>query len=194
MAVIVSVDELEQYMSGVVFDDDQREAARTVLRGLQRELERYCTRPVERRVRTETVRPDDFGRLWPRATPIVEVLEPSGLVMNHGNGLEGSTSLSLIPLGSYGPVTITYVGGLVDPALVVDPDSDDEVEFDDAAADVKVAILRAAAREMTVRHDDTLSVKDLGANKEVQPSDRRDIGFTDDELKKFDRIRRRTVV
>ena len=186
---IVSADELKDYMSSIGLDVDQEAAVEQIIAGLQAELERYCQRPLEQRERTEVIVPDDLGRLWPKATPVVSVASPAGLYGGGDNSIGGWTPAVLFGGYSYAPVTVTYVGGVVDPALVVDPD-----DFGvDPVADVKIAILRAAAREATVRHDDTLSVKDLDA-REVQPVDRRELGFTDVELAKFDRLRRRTVV
>lgn len=186
---IVSSDELKDYMSSIGLDIDQEAAVEDIIAGLQAELERYCQRPLEVKARTEVVVPDENGRLWPKATPIVSVSDPVGLYAAGDNGLHGYYPALVFGGYSYAPVSITYVGGVVDPALVVDPD-----DFGvDPAADIKIAILRAAAREATVRHDDTMSVKDLDA-REVQPVDRQPLGFTDDELKKFDRLRRRTVV
>lgn len=186
---IVSASELREYMSSIGLDIDQAAAVDDILAGLQRELERYCQRPLEQRERTEVIVPDDLGRLWPKATPIVSVSTPVGLYAGGDNSIAGYSPAVLFGSAAYAPVTVTYVGGVVDPEIIVDPE-----EFGvDEAADVKIAILRAAAREATVRHDDTLGVTDLEV-RQVQPVDRRDPGFTDDELKKFDRLRRRTVV
>ncbi len=168
--MIVEVTELTDYMSSIGLTADQTEAAEQVLTGLERALERHLQRPLERKERTEVVFPDEFGRLWPKATPIISVSSPPGLHPNGANGLSGSFPTT------GGGVVITYVGGLIGP----------EEE------DVRVAILRAAAREMTPRHDDTLSVRELTTQVPAQ-SDRRQPGWTDDELKQFDRLRRRTV-
>lgn len=172
----VSVGELKDYMSGIGLDVDQAAAAQDVLDGLQRELERHCQRRFERKERTETLIPDDFGRIWPKATPVVSVTAPFGLsVIAGGNGVAGP---AFGFMATY-PVVLTYVGGL-------DPDGDD-------LHDVRIAILRAAAREVTDRHDDTLSIKDLDG-RDAPTRDKRDLGFTEKELAKFDRLRRRTVV
>ncbi len=172
--MIVEVDELQDYMSSIGLTADQNKAAEQVLAGLERALERHLQRPLERKERTEVVFPDEFGRLWPKATPIVSVSSPPELYPNGANGLSGSFTTAAT--GSAG-VVVTYVGWLVG--------TDEE--------DVRVAILRAAAREMTPRHDDTLSVRELTTQVPAQ-SDRREPGWTDDELKQFDRLRRRTVV
>lgn len=171
---IVTVQELQDYMSGIGLAVDQQLALQDVLDGVQRELERYCQRPLERMERTEAVFPDDAGRLWPKATPIVSVSAPVGLVPNGANYLSGYYPTNV--LDPAGPVVLTYVGGLVG------------VEEDD----VRLAILRVAAREATDRHDDVRTVTDL-EGRQARRTDTREVGWTDDELKKFDRLRRRTV-
>ena len=164
---LVSPSELSTYMSGLDLDVPEEDAAQTVLDGLVDELERYCNRPLAAVERTEVLHPDAEGRVWPSATPILSVSAPLGAWIL-GNYLGGC---------GWGPLTVTYIGGI-----------------DGQAGDaIRLAVLRAASREMTIRHDDTLTVKDLDA-RDVAVTDRRDPGFTDAELKKFDRIRRRTAV
>lgn len=179
----IDASELSSYMSGMGLDVDQEVALQEVLDGVQRELERHCQRLFERKERTERVLVDDLGRVWPKATPIVSVTSPvDTFTVGYGNMLNPVTSLTL-GLGAYygpgGSFDLTYVGGL-------DPEDDD-------LHDVRVAILRVAAREATDRHDDTLSVKDTDT-RDAQRTDKRELGFTEKELKKFDRLRRRTVM
>jgi hypothetical protein len=183
----VKVHELKDYMSGIGLDADQASATQDVLDGVQRELERYCQRDFERKVRTERLQPDELGRLWPRSTPIESVSAPVGLVIG-GNGLWGATYVALpsVGYGGFGfaggfpadPIEVTYIGGL-------DPD-------DDRLHDVRVAILRVASREAVSLHSDVLDPDDLQA-RPTKDRDSRPLGWTDDELKKFDRLRRRTV-
>lgn len=177
--------DLKDYMSGLGLDADQAESAQDILDGLQRDLERYCQRLFERKERVENLRVDDQGRIWPKATPVVSITSPDGLVAGYGNMIDTAYYAvgSIVTLSAFGCspgewITLTYVGGL-------DPDEDD-------LQDVRLAILRAAAREVTDRHDDTLSVKDTDA-RDKERSDKRVIGFTKDEKAAFDRLRRRTV-
>lgn len=174
--LIVTPDELKDYMSGIGLDADQTKSALDVLAGLQRELERHCQRWFKQVERTEVLTPDDRGMLWPRATPVISVSVPLGLTPN-GNTFGGTYPAEYGWGGGYLPVTVTYVGGI---------DGEDE-------HDIRVAILRAGAREMANRHDDTLSTEDLTSRK-PKAADDRELGFTDKELVKFDRLRRRTVV
>lgn len=180
--LIASVDDLKDYMSGLSLEVDQEAALEDVLAGCQRQLERYCQRQFVRKVRTEVVIPDDDGRLWLKASPVVSVSSPTGYTLLPGRGGLGHAGFGWGggPFGDpYAPVSVTYIGGL-------DPDDDD-------LEDVKLAVLRVAAREATTRHDDVLDPRDLEARR-VEPSDRRPfLGFTKDELEQFDRLRRRTV-
>lgn len=173
--LIVRPDELRDYMSGIGLDADQSKSAIDVLAGLQRELERHCQRWLKQVERVEVITPDDRGMLWPKATPVISVSAPLGLWPN-GNTFGGTYPADYGWGGALAPVSVTYVGGI---------DGDDE-------DDVRLAILRAASREMSVRHDDTLSVEDLTSRK-PKASDDRELGFTEKELAKFDRLRRRTV-
>jgi hypothetical protein len=170
-ALIVSVDELRDHMSSIGLDADQEKDAEVVLRGVQRALERHLQRDLALVERTETITPDEFGRLWPRATPVRSVSTP-GLYPN-GNMLGGHYVAS--PFG--GPVVVTYVGGI---------DGEDE-------DDVRLAILRVAAREMATNHDDVLTNAELSTTTPPK-RDTRALGWTKDELAEFDRLRRRTVV
>lgn len=176
--MLVSTGDLRDYMSSIGLDADQASAAEDILAGLQRDLERYCQRPFERRTVTETIVPDEYGRLWPKVTPVLSVSDPSGLFPGPGNMLGGTYGLEYAFGGAPAPVTVTYVGGL-------------DLEADDLE-DVRLAILRAASDEMEVRHDDTLSPSDLEGRRPAPPA-RRMPGFTAEELAKFDRLRRRTV-
>lgn len=175
-AGVVSTGELKDYMSGIGLDADQAEAAQDILDGLQQQLERYCQRPMVRREVTETLWPDEYGRLWPTATPVVSISVPTGLAVQ-GNSIVGVSYGPLAGPIAGGAVSVTYVGGV---------DGKNE-------PDVRLAILRAAAREVDARHSDVVAVNDL-SERPAQPIDRRDYGFTDVELAQFDRFRRRTVV
>jgi hypothetical protein len=180
MTSFVSTGDLTDYMSGIGLDADQAGSAQDVLDGLQRQLERYCQRPLVRMDRTETLWPDELGRIWPTATPIESISAPLELVPYYNQvGTSYGVFGNMGPLSVFdtGPVTITYVGGV---------SGKDE-------ADIRLAILRAAAREVDARHSDVLDEQDL-SQRPAQPSDKRVTGFTDDELRQFDRLRRRTVV
>lgn len=165
----VTVDELRDWMNSIGLDADQYKGTQDTLDGLQRELERYCQRRFKVRAYVETIHPDEHGRLWPKNTPVLDVIEPAGLT-GHGNQILGGGAF-------YGaPVVVKYVAGLA-------PED---------AADVRLAIMRVAARDVTDRHDDVLSVRDTDTRRERR-ADPRVQGWTREELAAFDRLRRRTV-
>lgn len=73
------------------------------------ELEEYLDRPLVEAERTETLRPDRRGRLWPRATPLVSA---------EGYEIDGLALTGAAPFGSIGSpfdpatgVEVTYTGG-----------------------------------------------------------------------------------
>src|SRR5690606_23749562 len=76
-------------------------------------LEDYLGRPVELAERTEAMRPDRDGWLWPKATPITDAgdydIEGYGLVGSHWGG--GSIIDPAIT------VEVTYTGGWTDETL-----------------------------------------------------------------------------
>ena len=57
---------------------------------------------------------------------------------------------------------------------------------------IKLGILRVAAREMTMNHDDVLSIKDDFAREPANAAEIRK-GWTPEDLAPFERLRRRTV-
>lgn len=167
---IVSVPELVDYMSNVTLTADQLEAAELVLEGVQGELEVYLNRPVEPREVTEVLQSLD-GYVRPRITPVVQVLSVTGLatvpLYSKANGLY---------VGWAGEWSVTYRAG-IDGA---------------SKPDIRLAILRVAAREMQNRHDDTLSVKDLRTDDEKQ-NPRYPEGWQEAELMRLSRYRRRVI-
>lgn len=70
-------------------------------------LEDYLDRPLESDERTEALRPDRHGRLWPRATPISEA---DGYTID-GLALIGGAPFSIGFVGSDATVDVTYTGG-----------------------------------------------------------------------------------
>jgi hypothetical protein len=170
--LIVTVEDLRDYMNGIGLDANQAGALEDVLAGVQRELERYCQRRFKVRAYVETVQPDEWGRLWPKNTPVLDVLEPFGY-SGVGNQIVADGGVGY---GGWGPVQVKYVAGL-------NPDD---------LADVRRAILQVAAREATDRHDDTLSVRDTDSRRERR-ADPMPLGWQPAELARFDRLRRRTV-
>jgi hypothetical protein len=77
------------------------------------DLEEYLDRPLAYGERTEGMRPDSHGRLWPKATPLVSA---------EGYELDGLAIVGAAPFGVLASfidptnvITVTYVGGWLDP-------------------------------------------------------------------------------
>ena len=195
---IVTVAELREYMSGVSLTASQQKAAQIVIEGTQEELETYLGRPVQFVQVREKLRSDGSGDLTFSVAPVQKIISLRMLGQATGPSLTTDiTPLSeaeaervvdrmslqniIIPGGAYvgrafSWYIVEYVGGYsgyADKAL-------------------KLAIMEVASRTMTVNHDDVISIKDDFA-REPNNEARIQKGWRDEELKRFDRLRRRTV-
>lgn len=84
-------------------------------------LEEELGRPLANAERTESMRPDRQGRLWPRATPITD----SGDYETEGLALLSAPFGWPSIVNPTGTVSVTYTGGWADPtADGFDPDGD----------------------------------------------------------------------
>lgn len=147
---IVDVSALRDYMSNVNLKGYQESAAEDIITGIVAEVTAYLGRPVVVRERTERV-VAGRGGAWLSATPVLSVTSVDGMPY-----AEWDSHLSAIPAGRlhrarWGENVVVYVGG-----LAADVDARDLI---------RIEVLRAAADEMTNRHDDTASVKDLTVRK-----------------------------
>lgn len=195
---LVTVTDLREYMSGISLSASQLRTAELVISGTQQALEIYLNRPLELVQVREKRRTTPTGDLILSVTPVYTVISLRRL--GHAEVLtlpdKDTTPLSdedvdriwdamsednpTVPGGIYtgiGPgwYVIEYIGGYngyVDDAL-------------------KLAILEVASRTMTNNHDDTLTIKDDIAREPTSPP--RPKGWQPEELKMFDRLRRRTV-
>ena len=134
-APLVTVDDLRDYMSGVGLTTSQEDAAQDIIDGLVGQIEAVLGRPVAIEERVEYA-----SSGWLSATPVQAVHEIDGYAH--------TAPLGRLVTGNLGyAATVRYTGGLgADPS---------------ARRLLRITILRAAAAEMTNRHDDTVSVKDL---------------------------------
>lgn len=208
--MLVSVPELQKYMSGLNLTQDQQMNAAAVLSGVQQELETYLNRPVELVQIREVLMSDESGYINVSVSPIhkvlrADILDPvapllapmfptytvdpqvrdaligdDGRMLDHFYPAVGDPMI--VPGGIYigngmTYYAVEYIGGYngyVDDAL-------------------KLAIMRVTAREVTRSSDDTLSLREGNAEQAADP-DPRQTGWTDSELRAFDRLRRRVVV
>ena len=178
--MIVSVDELVDYMSNVSLNADQREAAELVLEGVQAEVETYVNRSLEPGEYEELLTPDEAGYVYFTQTPVSEIISvnerpPTPLPVPYTpvSVWHDFTDGQLV-VGAYAPVVVKYKFGLPPHAY----------RF------LKLEVLRIASREMEVRHDDTLGVTDLTARAATP----RPIALQDDDRLRLNRWRRRVVV
>lgn len=177
---IVSTDELVAYMSNITLSDSQLEIAELVLEGLQQSLEDYLGRAVEVKTVVTTGFPNESGFLR-LDTPVVSVasVEQNEITLAPEYYELVPGGIFIAGLSAYESV-VTYSAGIAGtPAM-------------------KLAILRAGAREMTYKHDDTLSIKGLTSRNvaEGEPkggSGKVAWGLQPEELAQFDRYRRRVV-
>lgn len=133
---LVEVEDLRDYMSGVSLTGYQADAATDIIAGITGQIGAYLGRPILVRERTELA-----VQGWLAATPVTAIWEVDGVIYNlttpgrYANGNIGREAV------------VRYTGGLA---------ADEE-----ARGLLRITILRAASIEMTNRHDDTVTVKDL---------------------------------
>jgi hypothetical protein len=191
---------LKDYMSGINLKSFQEQAAEYVLQGVQAELEKYLNRWLEPREVTESVRVHSEGYLMTTKSPIVSLPDNSNYDLyggriwyfSAGSVFAGPPVSPIFTASTWGGFDnqffdVTYTAG-----YDARPENDEVGEF----ADVRLGILRVASREMTNRHDDTLSVKSLSMANEGEPTGPQNgvQGWTMDELRLHDRLRKRVIV
>lgn len=201
---IVTVEEFIEYLGKPNLDDSQQNDAANRLAGTQSRLELHLNRPVQPvRVR-QAIQVDMEGMGYFYVTPVISILEVVYMSGGHaaqvapaallsplevgekvdqdwlGSNLDG-TGAMIVPGGAYlgypGWCVVDYVGGyngFVDAGL-------------------KDKIKEVTARGFSPVHNDFVSLNESTASEGVPP-DKRDPGWTEDELKSFDRLRRRVAV
>lgn len=174
---IVDADELRAYMSDVGLTASQLDTADLVLAGVQGEIEAYLNRPLELRTVTETLYQDPYTGKYdePSVTPVVSTTTLGAYVRNGSLAFDYVTLSSPVLVGSRG-VTVTYVGGL------------DGVNI----PQLKLEVLRIASREMANKHDDSFGINANDFTRQ-QPQVKPE-ALTDDDRKRLERWRRRTVL
>lgn len=209
---VVKIEELIAYMGGLKLNEKQIGVTDSViLPGVQQELERYLNRPVEPVIVRESIRPNDNGFLYFKVTPIHEIR-----LVAYSDGtavtLPDVTKPEVVPIEDYriydewgDPDLFGYqLTGFVGSAyptysmLLTGTRPFYRVEYvagyngylNDA---LKLDIMRVSAREVEMQFDDTMSLRG-GSTEAASDSDAREKGWTEDELRKWDRLRRRVVV
>lgn len=195
---LVTVTDLREYMSNVSLNAAQTRTAQVVLDGTQQALELHLNRPVQPVQVREKRRANNSGDLHLSVAPVHTVISLRAL----GSADEATFTTDITPL-SADEADRVWDAMSVEDAIVpgglssLSPGAWYVVEYvggyngwaDDA---LKLAILEVASRTMTVNHDDVLTIKDDMASEPGRTASLVK-GWTEDELKRFDRLRRRLV-
>lgn len=206
---LVAVKELTDYMGQLTLTGVQEGITDSViLPGVQQDLENYLNRPVEPIVVREALRPNDRGFLWFRVTPIHQILAvtrsdgptvpvPAGPTTEIDPGelrlLDEWGAPELFGFQLDTPFSGGYYGypSFVQPPYYIAEYIAGYNGYVNEA--LKLDIMRVAAREVEMQFDDTMSIRG-GTTEAAQDSDTRVKGWTEDELRKWDRLRRRVAV
>jgi hypothetical protein len=203
-AGLVSVDELVAYMGHTQLTPTQRSAASRTLLGVQQELENHLNRPLQPVQVREVVVADWQGIGNLSITPVHKIISSTQITQQ-------------LPLLPAEPVVITPLTDQ-DVAREIDYTSGYDTTPGRIAGGwylgvqnayflveyigghigyvpegLKNDIKRVAAREIADNVDDTLSLRGDNAQQASEP-DTRERGWTEDELRKWDRLRRRVIV
>ena len=212
MSGIVSVDELKSYMSDITLSESQEAAVEEVLAGIQQDLEDHINRPLQPVQVREYIQTDSLGYANVRVSPVWKVIRR--------DQMDGMTSFLSYDLTTpYVPPVLERDPLIGEDGTVIDywgveswgapihvpggifigvPDTWFAIEYVGGALGfmnqkVKLAIMRVAAREVTGLHDNTLSLRQGNAEPAADP-DPRPKGWTDEELQRFERMRRRVII
>jgi hypothetical protein len=201
-------------MNEMNMGDMDRDQAAKILAGVQGDLERYINRPIGYVQVREYAMSDPAGYLTLTHTPVVKVISHSATQSDYA-AIEYWAYTPVLPivrdplLGDTGKV-IDYTQNNVGSPLIVpggvyvglvgawffieyiaglDPDA----SFTASGESIREAIKRVAARDAGVQFNDGLNLRQGNAETASEKDDRGK-GWTEEELKLFDRIRRRTVL
>lgn len=207
---LVNSDELKSYMGGLELTTAQTAIVdQVILPGVQQDLENYLGRPVEPVIVREGLRPDDKGFLWFRVTPIHEIVSvvrsdgstvtleqtPVAPSISNPDDLRvynewGTPELFGYQLSTFSIGYIGYPTMVAPPYYLATYTAGYNGYVNEA---LKLDILRVSARECEMQFDDTMSLRG-GQTEAASDSDTRMKGWTEDELRKWDRLRRRVAV
>jgi hypothetical protein len=207
---VVTVEQLKAYMSGINMSITQTDAAQVILDGVQGELEKYINRSIGTRLVREVASTDSSGFAYLSQTPVYainKITPASDELSTYQDGGEVVVLDPLVPgpnTTAYDLVPANFGRDLIVPGGVMSGylDTSVAVEYIAGGGDflapymdsIMLAILRVAAREFQTNHDDTMSLRDTSATTPTDPVPVPRKGWRDDELRQFDRIRRRVVI
>lgn len=207
---IVSVEELRAWMNQPNFNEEQEFAASMALAGTQDDLEEYLNRPVEPVQMRELLVADAQGYVTPSITPILKVLSVTAAT-DVGFDLSGWATPYMPPVMERDPLIDPTNGRMQDNLLPVVGDpiilasgifagfpfSQFAVEYIGGyngfhINGMKKAIMIVASRSMAPNHDKSFSLR-KGDPEKSPETDPRVQGWTEDELKQWERQRRRVM-
>lgn len=206
---LVSVQDLIDYMSDIHMTDAQKRSAEDIIDGVQSDLEMHINRAIETRAVREVVKTDGLGFAYLSQTPVWEIRGLSQIGFSSVPpplGTVPSTGILPFPEGrSYDMVPRNFGRDAIVPGGVMLGASQSYFIVDYLAGGgsylapyipaIKKAILHVAARDFQHMHSDRMSITGNGRlGDDVDPSPSITKGWTDEELEKFDRIRRRVVL
>ena len=177
-SALASLDDVLEHMSGINLTEAQRKAGQRILAGCIRGLERRLARRFRGGTHTETVVGDEIGWAPLSASPVISVTSVDGVVMPTLYPWQATPNGIWVGVGIR--ATVVYEAGY-------------SADFDEYA-DVKLAVLEKVSGVMTVRHDDTLSVKELDTGDDVEAATRAAATWSDEDIWPFMRLKRRVVV
>jgi hypothetical protein len=209
---LVSVPELASYMSDTTFNPSQEQAIATILIGVQQELEEYLNRPVQIVQVREYIQCDVNGYANVKYAPVTKIISMTQLNSSF-SGWENEFTIAFEPPEFVRDISLS-ADAQVDDAWGTEPFGKPivvpgaiyfgvpgvwiAVEYlagynGYRNEQMRLGIMRVAAREVTGLHDNTLSLREGSAEPAANP-DPRPKGWQPEELAAFDRYRRRVVV
>jgi hypothetical protein len=205
--MLVTTTELERYMD-IKFSNRQLYAAEYVLEGLQSELEAYLRRPVETQLFTEIYKVESNNVGIPNSSffydysldttgNVLSFLQPPYTVYLRNSPVHSVSSMTVTgPVPDGAPVSLTEGTDFVVRRYGVDvyrTFANDTINITYSAGldgpeikMMRLAILRAGAREMQNMHDDVVGIRDLETRNTAPLT----TGFTPEEIASFRRWRR----
>lgn len=209
--MLVSLDEFRAYMGGITLTAMEANVATGIISGVQGELENYLNRPVELVQIREIATLNDQGVLYLTVTPVKKILNISrkrqgdvfeddvyltpepmyrDVVLDNDDRLWDKTeyvrtNYALAPGGvrmsgnAGSQYWVEYVGGL--------PGNHPGIPA------MKRAILTVAARDWSSKSVANAGQR-IGQLESTEVGDARFLGWSDDELKRLQRYRRRIVI
>lgn len=212
---VISFEELSAYMGGSAnITPGQKDLIRSVvIPGVQEELEKYLNTPVELVQVRESLQPETNGCIYFTVAPVKKLLsaiwssagavpqtitqyQPDPVLMDpsitrpviNRTGAAGSAAAYRYDTGYSGLPGIW--AGTAAPYMVVDYIAGYDGTNDSS---LKMALLRVTSREVERQFDTSVGIRN-GSLENVAPSDERPKGWTREELRSFDRLKRRVVL